>query len=267
VLVDQIHVAILCVVCHSECFLTAASGGGLLHVACVASLVEIGDFRHVNFVVVLLLVEAVALPHHRTHWLVVISVVVDGRFLPTLSHSRVLGLGSLVELLPCFLELRPVLTRLLQVLDSILELPLLSHKLLHFTQRILASILLQDVEPLSQVFVLLLELEHLCVLVVNLLRLLLDGSSELEVTLQHLLHHVERVNDSFCDRILGLVGSTVRLQWILLLLVACNALELVCLLLEELVYLLLVLDDSLRDYLSVLYHAILARLLLSQEAV
>lgn len=120
-------------------------------------------------------------------------------------------MGSFVELLPCFLKLGPVLACLLQVFDSVLKLPLFSHELLNFVQRILASEFFQDVEALSKVFVFLLELKHFSVLVVNLFGLLLDGGSKLEVSLKYFLHHVESVHYSLSDGILRLVGSAMGL--------------------------------------------------------
>ena len=60
------------------------------------------------------------------------------------------------------------------------------------------------------------------------------------------------MHDSLSDSVFGLVGSTVRLEGVLLLLVAGYRLELVGLLLEELVDLLLVFHDALGNDLAML---------------
>mmetsp|Transcript_32840 Transcript_32840/g.50173 ORF Transcript_32840/g.50173 Transcript_32840/m.50173 type:complete len:207 (-) Transcript_32840:1186-1806(-) len=120
---------------------------------------------------------------------------------------------------------------------------------LNFRQRVFTRVLLEDSQSLAKILTFLGELEHLCVLVVDLLRLALDGLSEREVTLEHLLHHVDGVHYALGDRVFRLVSRAVRLERVLLPLVASDVLELVSLLFEELVNFLLVLHDALRDYL------------------
>jgi hypothetical protein len=60
------------------------------------------------------------------------------------------------------------------------------------------------------------------------------------------------VDDSFGYCIFRFVGSAVGLEWILLLLVACNVFQLLSLLIEKLVHFFLVLDNSLGDDLPML---------------
>ena len=81
--------------------------------------------------------------------------------------------------------------------------------MLHLLKRVLSGEVLKDHQPLPEVFILVLQLEDLCVLVVNQLGLLLDGLSQAEVPLQHLLHHVDGVDDAASDGVLGLVGCVV----------------------------------------------------------
>lgn len=98
------------------------------------------------------------------------------------------------------------------------------------------------------------QLEDLCVAIIKAFGLTLDRFSQREVALKNLLHHVNSMNDSLSDGVLGLIGSTVRLMRVLLSLVAGNVLQLISLVSEEFVDLLLILDDTLSDDLSVLYH-------------
>ena len=107
------------------------------------------------------------------------------------------------------MELCPIIACLLQLCDSLLESLLLSHKFLNFNHAILTSVVFKHHETLTQVFVFVLKLEDLRVLVINELRLLLDGLSESEIALQHFLHHVHRVDDAACDGIFCLIGSIV----------------------------------------------------------
>lgn len=98
------------------------------------------------------------------------------------------------------------------------------------------------------------QLEDLSVAIIKAFGLTLDRFSQGEVTLKNLLHHVNSMNDSLSDSILGLIGSTVRLMRVLLSLVAGNVLQLISLVSEEFVNFLLILHDTLSNDLSVLYH-------------
>ena len=80
---------------------------------------------------------------------------------------------------------------------------------MHLLQGVLAGEIFQYHQPLTQIFVFVLKLEDLRILIINELGLLLDGLSEPQIALQHLLHHVDCVNDSASDGILSLVGGVV----------------------------------------------------------
>lgn len=60
------------------------------------------------------------------------------------------------------------------------------------------------------------------------------------------------MHDSLGDGVLRLVSGTVRLQRILLFLVACYVFELLSFFVEELINFFLVFDNTLRYYLAVL---------------
>ena len=121
----------------------------------------------------------------------------------------------------------------------------------------MACILLHHIQTLSQIVILLLQLEDFSIAVVQILRLPLDGLSERQIALQHLFHHVHRMDDPFSDGILRLIHSTVRLQWIHVPLIRSDVPQLVSLVPEKLVYFLLVFYYALGDDLPVLYLAIL----------
>ena len=78
--------------------------------------------------------------------------------------------------------------------------------------------------------------------------------------MKNLLHHVDCMDDTLCDSILGLIGSRMWLVWVLLPLVRGDILELISFLLEELIYFLLVFNDSFSDYLSMFYERALSGL-------
>lgn len=128
-----------------------------------------------------------------------------------------------------------------------LQLPLLFSKRLHLIRAVLVVEFLHDIESFSQVVVLLLELEDLSIRVIQRLGLPLNGLSQRQIALQHLLHHVHSVDDPLSDGILRLVDSTVRLLRVLVPLVTGDVSQLVSLVSKELVHLFLVLDNSLRD--------------------
>ena len=92
---------------------------------------------------------------------------------------------------------------------SSLKRLLFAHQSLNLLERILAREVFQNDKTLSQVFILVLQLEDFCVLVIDKFRLLLNCLSETEITLQHLFHHIDCVNDSPGDRIFRLVCSVV----------------------------------------------------------
>jgi hypothetical protein len=71
----------------------------------------------------------------------------------------------------------PILTRLLQVLDPVFQLPLLLGQLCHLAQRVLTSMLLQNGEPVPQILVLLCQLEYLCITIIKAFGLALDRLS------------------------------------------------------------------------------------------
>ena len=81
--------------------------------------------------------------------------------------------------------------------------------MLDLIERVFAGEVFKDHEALSQVFILILKLEDLCVLIVDKFRLLLDGFTQAQVPLQHLLHHVHGVNDPASDRVLRLVSRII----------------------------------------------------------
>ena len=81
--------------------------------------------------------------------------------------------------------------------------------MLHLLKRVFSGEVLKDHQPLPEILILVLQLEDLCILVVNELGLLLDGLSQAEVPLQHLLHHIYGVDDAARDGVLGLIGCIV----------------------------------------------------------
>ena len=76
-----------------------------------------------------------------------------------------------------------------------------------------------------------------------MLPLLLDVLPETEVALQHLLHHVDRVNDALGDRIFGFIDCARQVSSR----TRGDILESFTLLSEELLYIILILDDSFGD--------------------
>ena len=107
------------------------------------------------------------------------------------------------------LRVRPIVACLLQLGDPLLQSFLLTYQVLDLIERVFAGEVFKDHEALSQVFILVLQLEDLCVLVVDELRLFLDGFAEAQVPLQHLLHHVHGVDDPPRDRVFRFIGSVV----------------------------------------------------------
>ena len=103
----------------------------------------------------------------------------------------------------------PVVASLLELSDTLLECLLLPDKVLHLLKRVFSGEVLKDHQPLPEILILVLQLEDLCVLVVNQLGLLLDGLSQTEIPLKHLLHHVNGVDDAARDGVLGLIGCIV----------------------------------------------------------
>ena len=83
-----------------------------------------------------------------------------------------------MESISCLCQHVPVLTGLLKVLDTILQLPFLAHKFLHFDERVLARVLLEYGKTFTQVFVFLLQLEDLGVEIVEALALTLNSLSQ-----------------------------------------------------------------------------------------
>ena len=81
--------------------------------------------------------------------------------------------------------------------------------MLHLLKRVLPGEVLKDHQPLPEILILVLQLEDLGVLVVNQLGLLLNRLSQPEIPLQHLLHHIDGVDDPARDSVLGLVGCVV----------------------------------------------------------
>ena len=134
------------------------------------------------------------------------------------------------------------------------------HKLLYLNHRILARIFFHDLESFSKIFVLLRQLEHLSISIIELLGLSLDRLPERQITLKYFFHHVYGVNDSLCDGIFRFICSTMRLVRILLPLITCDIFKLISLLLKEFVYLFLILNNSLGDDLPVLNNGTIARL-------
>ena len=76
-------------------------------------------------------------------------------------------------------------------------------------ERVLPGEVLEDDQPLPQILILVLQLEYLRVLVVDQLRLLLDGLTQAQISLKYLLHHVDGVDDATRDRVLRLVRRVV----------------------------------------------------------
>ena len=81
--------------------------------------------------------------------------------------------------------------------------------MLDLVERVLPGEVLEDDQPLPQILILVLQLEYLRVLVVDQLRLLLDGLTQAQISLKYLLHHVDGVDDATRDRVLRLVRRVV----------------------------------------------------------
>lgn len=99
--------------------------------------------------------------------------------------------------------LHPVLVRHFKLLDPAFQVPFVRDKPLHICDFVEAA------KSVTEIFIFILQLEDLHILLVYQLALLLNCFSETQVTLQHLLHHVDSLNDPGCDGILGLVGCIV----------------------------------------------------------
>ena len=152
---------------------------------------------------------------------------------------------TLVELRPGRLKLRgrPVHRGLFKVFDAILKHFFFLDELGHVGVGILARVFLEYLEPHPEVLVLILQHKYVGIEVVYVLPLLLDVLPETEVALQHLLHHVDRVNDALGDRIFRFIDCARQVSSR-----ACgDILESFTLLSEELLYVILILDDSFGD--------------------
>jgi hypothetical protein len=74
----------------------------------------------------------------------------------------------------------------------------------------MACEILHDLQTLSQILILILQLVYFLILFIDQLRLLLDRLPQTEIPLQHLLHHVDCLNYASCYRVLGLIRCIVH---------------------------------------------------------
>lgn len=149
-----------------------------------------------------------------------------------------------MKVLPCSLELLPVHACLLEMLDSVLQHFLLSHKLRNIYEGILASVLLKYLDSISKVFILILQHKDVRIQAIYDFTLLLDCLSQIQVALQDFLHHIHRVNNSLSNGILALIGSTWQVgHW---LVHVGYILECFAFIFEELLNVVFVLYDSFR---------------------
>ena len=107
------------------------------------------------------------------------------------------------------MEVGPVVAGLLELSHPFFQSFLFSHQMLYLLQRVLAREVFQDHEALSQVLILVLKLEYLSVLVVDELRLFLNGLAQAKIALENFFHHVDSVNDPSRNRIFCFVRSVV----------------------------------------------------------
>lgn len=101
-------------------------------------------------------------------------------------------------------------------MNALLEASLLANQLLHLSLGVLAGEILQNLQPLSEVFILVLKLVNFLVLLVYEFRLLLDGFSETKVPLQHFLHHIDGLDDPPSNCIFRLIRCIIHarsLSW------------------------------------------------------
>lgn len=136
------------------------------------------------------------LVHGRSNWLLILV-------------GWVLILG--VSLARCVLSsLIPIIASGLELNNSLFEDFFFSDQFLHFKIRIMACEILHDLETLSQILILILQLVYFLILFIDQLRLLLDRLPQTEIPLQHLLHHVDCLNYASCYRVLGLIRCIVH---------------------------------------------------------
>lgn len=173
-----------------------------------------------------------------------------GSFEPGLSHLLHTSHAHLV----------PILLSLLEIFHSLFKNILFVHKFLDLSHWVFARIFLHHLKSFPQIFVLLWQLKHLSIPVIELLGLSLDRLPEWQVTLKYFFHHIDRVNDSLGDGVFRFICCTMWLMRILLPLVTCDIFQLVSLLLKEFVHFFLILNNSLRNNLPVLYNGAIARL-------
>ena len=82
--------------------------------------------------------------------------------------------------------------------------------------------------------------------------MLLYSFTERKIALEHLLHHVDCMDDTLCNGVFRFVSGAVGLMRVLLPLIRGYVLKLVRLFLEKFVYFLLVFDNPLGDDLPML---------------
>lgn len=120
--------------------------------------------------------------------------------------------------------------------------------------------LFMKLQSFTQIFVLLLELEQLSVHTVNGLRLLLNGFSQRQVALQHLLHHVHCVDNSLCNGIFGFICSR-HIHPI----DRCNRLQSLTFLLKILINVVSILDESISHLCQFVWVITNQRLIITHE--
>jgi hypothetical protein len=91
------------------------------------------------------------------------------------------------------------------VFDTILQYLLLLYQFSHVRIGILPRVFLEYLQPHPEILILILQHKYVGVEIINVLPLLLNVLPQTQVTLKHLLHHVDCVDDTLSDRILGLI--------------------------------------------------------------